>query len=137
MLDRAALAEIACDLVCVSGGWSPTVHLTSHLGVKPVYRDGIDGFVPGALPAGQFGAGAMLSDYTTAGAIEAGHRAGLEAALFCGKSAPAMTPLKLDLAETTTPAFRQTPSVARGKAFVDLQMDVTASRHRARASRGL
>ena len=44
-------SEIACDLVCVSGGWSPTVHLTSHLGVKPVYCEAIDGFVPGD-PAG-------------------------------------------------------------------------------------
>ncbi|TJW70266.1 MAG: sarcosine oxidase subunit alpha, partial [Mesorhizobium sp.] len=52
---RAALSgpdgrsEAACDLVCMSGGWSPTVHLTSHLGVKPQYRDDIGGFVPGAF----------------------------------------------------------------------------------------
>src|SRR6185503_10509152 len=28
-------ARIACDLVCVSGGWSAAVHLTSHLGARP------------------------------------------------------------------------------------------------------
>ena len=81
-------ADIDCDLVCVSGGWSPTVHLTSHLGVKPVYREDIDGFVPGALPGGQFSAGAVLGDYTIAHAIETGHRAGLEAAAFCGATKP-------------------------------------------------
>ncbi|WP_292636921.1 FAD-dependent oxidoreductase, partial [Mesorhizobium sp.] len=50
-------SEAACDLVCVSGGWSPTVHLTSHLGIKPAYRDDIGGFVPGAFAADRFGAG--------------------------------------------------------------------------------
>ena len=37
--------RIACDVVCVSAGWSPAVHLTSHTGIKPVYRDDIDAFV--------------------------------------------------------------------------------------------
>jgi sarcosine oxidase subunit alpha len=120
-------SEIACDLVCVSGGWSPTVHLTSHLGVKPVYHEAIDGFVPGAFPAGHFGAGSMLGDYATAAAIESGHRAGLEAASFCGKSGKAIAPSKLDLGETAAIPFRQKPSRARGKAFVDLQMDVTVA----------
>ncbi|TPK93078.1 MULTISPECIES: sarcosine oxidase subunit alpha family protein [unclassified Mesorhizobium] len=118
-------SEIACDLVCVSGGWSPTVHLTSHLGVKPVYRDDMNGFVPGGLPAGHFGAGSMMGRYSTADAIDGGHRAGIEAAAFCGKSAAAPAPARLDLGEAATDAFRAIPSTGRGKAFVDFQMDVT------------
>ncbi|MER9952411.1 sarcosine oxidase subunit alpha family protein [Mesorhizobium sp. M0047] len=118
-------SEAACDLVCVSGGWSPTVHLTSHLGVKPQYREDIDGFVPGAFPADRFGAGAMMANYATADAIEGGHRAGVEAASFCGKSAPISAPSKLDLGETTTTMLREIPSAQGGKAFVDFQMDVT------------
>ncbi|WP_189434777.1 FAD-dependent oxidoreductase, partial [Mesorhizobium sp. M1E.F.Ca.ET.041.01.1.1] len=117
--------EIACDLVCLSGGWSPSVHLTSHLGVKPVYRGDIDGFVPGALPAGQFGAGAMMGRFSTTGAIEDGHRAGIEAASSCGKSATVPAPLKLDLGEAAAAPFRAIASTGRGKAFVDFQMDVT------------
>ena len=31
--------RIACDLVAMSGGWSPTVHLTSHRGSKPVWDE--------------------------------------------------------------------------------------------------
>ncbi|MER8995522.1 sarcosine oxidase subunit alpha family protein [Mesorhizobium sp. M0678] len=118
-------SSAACDLVCISGGWSPTVHLTSHLGVRPVYRDDIDGFVPGAFSASQFGAGAMIGAYATAAAAEDGHRAGIEAAASCGKSAPVPAPSKLDLGETATTLLRQAPSVGRGKAFVDFQMDVT------------
>ncbi|SJM29280.1 sarcosine oxidase subunit alpha family protein [Mesorhizobium delmotii] len=118
-------SETACDLVCVSGGWSPTVHLTSHLGVKPQYRNDIGGFVPGAFPADRFGAGSMMGIYSTADVIEDGHRAGTEAASFCGKSAPVPAPLKLDLGEAATARFREIPSLGRGKAFVDFQMDVT------------
>jgi heterotetrameric sarcosine oxidase alpha subunit len=122
---RGTETEIACDLVCMSGGWSPTVHLTSHLGAKPVYRDDMDGFVPGAFAAGQFGAGSMIGDYSTADAIEAGHRAGLEAASFCGKQAVAPPPAPLDLDETAAKPYRKIHSVSHGKAFVDFQMDVT------------
>ncbi|MDW6023459.1 sarcosine oxidase subunit alpha family protein [Mesorhizobium sp. BAC0120] len=119
--------EIACDLVCVSGGWSPTVHLTSQLGVKPVYRDAIDGFVPGKLPAGQFGAGSMMGGSATKDAIEQGHRAGIEAASYCGKSVAVPAPAPLDLGETAAAPFRQPSSFGRGKAFVDFQMDVTTA----------
>jgi heterotetrameric sarcosine oxidase alpha subunit len=119
--------EIACDLVCVSGGWSPTVHLTSHLGVRPTYCDNIDGFVPGALPTGQFGAGANTGQYATAEAIEAGQRAGIEAAALCGKSGRAPSPAKLDLRDMVSSPLRDPAPAGRGKAFVDLQMDVTAA----------
>ena len=30
--------ELDVDLVALSGGWTPTVHLSSHRNVKPVYR---------------------------------------------------------------------------------------------------
>ncbi|TIM28008.1 MAG: sarcosine oxidase subunit alpha family protein, partial [Mesorhizobium sp.] len=57
--------------------------------------------------------------------IRDGHRAGIEAASYCGKSAPVPAPSKLDLGETATAPFREIPSLGRGKAFVDFQMDVT------------
>ncbi|MDX8533065.1 sarcosine oxidase subunit alpha family protein [Mesorhizobium sp. VK25A] len=119
-----AETEVDCDLVCVSGGWSPTVHLTSQLGVKPVYREDIDGFVPGLFAAGQFGAGSVVGGYTTAEAIETGHRAGIEAAASCGKTKPVPAAVQFQSAELPAAAFRNVPP-ARGKAFVDIQMDVT------------
>ncbi len=36
---RFSEEAVAADIVAVSGGWSPSVHLTSHLGVKPVWRE--------------------------------------------------------------------------------------------------
>jgi methylglutamate dehydrogenase subunit C len=117
--------DVACDLVCLSGGWSPAVHLASHLGTKPIYRDDIDGFVPGPFSTGQLGAGSMMGSYTTGAAIEQGHRAGTEAAAFCDRTGATPAVRRLDLGETVTQVFRPTPVPGRGKAFVDLQMDVT------------
>jgi sarcosine oxidase subunit alpha len=122
-----AQADIACDLVCVSGGWSPTAHMTSHLGTKPAYSDDIDGFVPGALPVGQFVAGSIAGQYATAEAIEGGHRVGVEAASFCGKSKPARAPAKLELRDMISTPFRDPGSAGQGKTFVDFQMDVTSA----------
>ncbi|WP_287318303.1 sarcosine oxidase subunit alpha family protein [Mesorhizobium sp.] len=158
-------ATVECDLVAVSGGWLPTVHLTSHLGVKPVYRQDIYAFVPGRLGAGQFVAGAVTGSFLTAGAIEEGHRAGAEAAAFCGKTKLTRPSFSVDLAEIyagpsdsplvvhsgplphfvaakdgsptrqpENPPPRRSEErwfgkrkTGKGKAFIDLQMDVTVS----------
>ena len=48
-LAGAHSASIECDVLAMSGGWSPTVHLTSHGGIKPVYDEKIAAFVPGGF----------------------------------------------------------------------------------------
>lgn len=52
------LVRLDCDLVAVSGGWNPAVHLTSHLDGKPVWNEKIAAFVPGGLPPGMSVVGA-------------------------------------------------------------------------------
>jgi sarcosine oxidase subunit alpha len=44
--------NVECDLIAMSGGWNPAVHLTSHLDGKPVWNDTIAAFTAGALPPG-------------------------------------------------------------------------------------
>ena len=51
-------ATIDCDALWVSGGWSPVVNLTCHLGSKPVWHDALSAFLPGPLPQGMTVAGA-------------------------------------------------------------------------------
>ena len=82
--------RVACDLVCVSGGWSPTVHLTSHLGARPVWNEAIAAFVPGALPKGMSVAGAAdgrlgLADALRDGCRDAGSRPPPTAALAASR----------------------------------------------------
>ena len=117
---------IACDLLAVSNGWSPTVHLTCHLGGKPVWNEGLSSFVPGQLPAGLTVAGAASGRITLAEALADGARLGAEAAADCGFVTSAAVKRATD-DETTavSPVWRS--GDATGKAFVDFQNDVTAA----------
>jgi methylglutamate dehydrogenase subunit C len=116
-----------CDLVCMSGGWSPTVHLTSHCGIKPRYREDIAAFVPGGYAAGQVGAGALTGSFALAAAIIEGIEAGRSAAAYSGHNALAfeLTSPALEAAGDGIEAVWQLPRNGRSKAFVDFQNDVT------------
>jgi len=123
--------HIACDLVAMSGGWSPAVHLTSHAGIKPRYREDIDAFVPGGYAPGQFGAGAVTGTFTTAWAIAEGVAAGRSAAAYC-HCTRASDPVTLPSVDTVALDVEQlareplgVPPRKSAKAFVDFQNDVT------------
>jgi methylglutamate dehydrogenase subunit C len=126
--ESARPKELTCDLVCMSGGWSPAVHLTSHGGIKPRYRDDIAAFVPGGYASGQFGAGALTGTMTLQAAVGEGIEAGRSAAGQCGYAVAAFE-LSAPIAERTSsiagPVF-PTAFGRRVKAFVDFQNDVTA-----------
>jgi len=117
----------ACDLVCMSGGWTPAVHLTSHGGLKPRYRADIGAFVPEGYGVGQFGAGAVTGSLTLGAAINEGLEAGRSAARRAGRSVPELT-LSVPRLETvghSVEAVWRLPCRGAGKAFVDFQNDVT------------
>jgi methylglutamate dehydrogenase subunit C len=126
--------RLDCDLVCMSGGWSPAVHLTSHGGIKPYYRDDIVAFVPGGYAAGQFGAGAVKGTFTLQTAISDGIEAGRSAARYSGHDLPPPSTLPPAASELGSASISegygiepiwQLPSKGRAKAFVDFQNDVT------------
>ncbi len=109
----------SADLVAVSGGWSPTLHLTCHLGGKPIWRDDIAAFVPGvALPPGMHVAGAARGDYTTLACLRGG---AAEAASALGVAA-VEGPDAEDGAASVSP-FWHVKGAKR--AFLDQQNDVT------------
>jgi sarcosine oxidase subunit alpha len=60
---HGGLVKLDCDLLVMSGGWNPAVHLTSHLDGKPVWDDKIAAFVPGTLPPGMSVIGAAAGDF--------------------------------------------------------------------------
>ena len=48
--DKKKLGQIEnvnCDCICVSGFWTPTIHLASQSGNKTKFNKEIDAFVPG------------------------------------------------------------------------------------------
>jgi heterotetrameric sarcosine oxidase alpha subunit len=116
---------IVGDGVCVSGGWNPSLHLTCHLGDRPQWRDDIAAFVPNIAPPGMIVAGAASGAMSLADCLKTGAAAGARAASDCGFAAASATPPS---AEDETVAITPMWWVeGRGKAFVDLQNDVTVS----------
>jgi methylglutamate dehydrogenase subunit C len=121
-----ALRRIDCDLVCVSGGWSPTVHLASHLGARPAWDERLAAFVPRELPPGMSTAGACAGGFALADALAEGARTGLAAAGECGFGGKPVDVPGVD-AESTAGAPLWRVRGTRGKAFVDFQNDVTTA----------
>ncbi|KAE8764164.1 2Fe-2S iron-sulfur cluster-binding protein [Georgenia thermotolerans] len=80
----AAAERGAADLVAVSGGWSPVVHLHSQRQGALVWDDALAGFLPGEPVRGQHLAGAVTGTYWTEGCVEEGRRAGAAAAAAAG-----------------------------------------------------
>jgi sarcosine oxidase subunit alpha len=144
-LELASLAdgEVAqvqtqpCDLVLMSGGYTPSVHLHSQSRGKLNWCESLQAFIPGAATErtrsagacrGVFELSAAVSDGTAAGAAAAGEaldpaRTGVNPAGAVRRPAPPRAPAAGDSGFVgALPRTTQT----RGRAFVDWQNDVTA-----------
>ncbi|WP_374445902.1 sarcosine oxidase subunit alpha family protein [Stella sp.] len=117
--------QIDADLLCVSGGYGPAIQLASQSRTAMRWDDRIAAFVPGEA-AGQRSAGAARGCFGIAAAARDGLAAGRAAATAAGfpPGAAFVLPDADDPDPTVTP-FWEVP--ARGKAFVDLQHDVTTA----------
>jgi sarcosine oxidase subunit alpha len=121
-----AVRVIDCDLLAVSGGWSPSVHLHSQVGGKVEYDEKLAAFVPGKPKWAARSAGAARGRFALAHCLVDGFTAGAEAARDAGFGTGAVPP---------TPAVDDEPEArirplwavtgAKGKRFVDIQDDVT------------
>lgn len=131
---RGKVRTLDCDLIAVSGGWSPVIHLNSHTGAKPVWSDEKIGFLPGESPWGNCSAGACNGSYSLADCLSAGAAAGIEAAQLAGVDVTnrELTHFRTeDEAEQKGQALFMVPHLKKTsrapKQFVDFQLDVTAS----------
>jgi methylglutamate dehydrogenase subunit C len=121
--DTGRTISVNCDLVCVSGGWNPTLHLTSHLGAAPVWQVKIAAFVPGNTPKGVLVAGAAAGKMELCEALATGASAGLQAADDCGFAGQQVELPEVQPEPSEHSALWRVRGT-RGKAFVDLQNDV-------------
>ncbi|MCU0906927.1 MAG: sarcosine oxidase subunit alpha family protein [Rhodobacteraceae bacterium] len=132
--------EIAADCLAVAGGWNPALHLTCHLGARPVWDAPRACFLPveGAVP-GMAVAGAATGVFTTAGALAHGVARGNEALVALGRAPVAVdVPVADDQPSGLVPLWEVAPArkTAWTRAFLDLQNDVTTKDIRQAAAEG-
>ena len=130
--DSAAGAArlLDCDLVMMSGGWNPTVHLASQSGAGMRWDETIAAFVPGEPARAQRGAGACVGAFALDACLADGVRAGAEAATAAGFPVePPAPPVAADGddGELRLEPIWAVPAARKGvKRFHDFQNDVTA-----------
>lgn len=110
--------RIACDLVAMSGGFTPSVHLHSQAGGALEWHDGCGAFVPANPRQSQVSAGSSAGIEGLDAVLADGWRAGGGTA----ETAP-RTDAMPDHWHGTAPQ----PLAIAKKAFVDFQNDVTAA----------
>ncbi len=118
------------DVVGMSGGWTPSVHLTSHRSIKPVFRPDLSSFIPGGFDRAHFGAGSMMGTQTVTDAIQSGWQAAQHAVTLCGKTLSDDVP-KAPESRGAYLGFNSVGPIvvakANDKSFVDFQNDVSTS----------
>ncbi|MCS4503372.1 sarcosine oxidase subunit alpha family protein [Arhodomonas aquaeolei] len=124
---------IECDVVAVSGGWSPVVHLHCHTGGRPVWDEAKACFVPGAPRNGERSAGAVTGALGLRECLAEGARAGADAAATAGFE-PGELPEVPSPADTREEALQplwrvptERPVSRAPKQFVDFQNDTCAA----------
>ncbi|WP_176044515.1 sarcosine oxidase subunit alpha family protein [Burkholderia vietnamiensis] len=126
------IADLGCDLVGMSGGWNPVLHLFAQSGGKALWQDDKACFIPGTGVQPECSAGAARGAFKLSEALEDGIAAGRYAARTAGFAAPA-TPRWQANAEKAQPLLplwlvANPETASRGpKRFVDFQNDVAAS----------
>ncbi len=82
---RGSATRIACDLIAISGGWNPVVHLSAQSGAKAVWDERRACFLPGTPVQRERSAGGCAGEFTVIGALAQGTRAGTEAAQLAAR----------------------------------------------------
>jgi sarcosine oxidase subunit alpha len=126
---------VSCDLLLVSAGWTPTVHLHSQAGGTLRFDEVIGAFVPDGARQAVRSAGACAGSFTTAECLRSGAEAGADACRELGFEPGLWTAPKTKqvpvLAGTNVRVIPD-PDAGGTTHFVDLARDATvADVHRA------
>ena len=118
--------QIKSDLVLLSGGWSPVVHLLSHRGIKPKWDDENLCFIPSEINEPITVAGSASGVWRTADCVASGVAAGLDAAKSLGlKTTDYFFPKNGGWKNPIEPLYEVKYKKSRSKSFIDYQHDVT------------
>jgi sarcosine oxidase subunit alpha len=123
--DGGTSRSIVADLLCVSGGHSPAVHLACQTRGRAVWDAGLAAFVPGPPVQAEQSAGAARGVFGIPQAARDGQAAGATAARAAGFELNKNFRLPSPVEAGVTPIEAFWEGKENGKAFVDLQHDVT------------
>ena len=70
------LYDVSCDSICVSGNWTPTVHLSSQSGNKLKFDEKVNAFIPNQSRQNESTIGSANGSFTLKEALEEGFNKG-------------------------------------------------------------
>jgi len=124
--------SIACDLIAMSGGWNPAVHLHSQSGGRNTWDEELHCFVPGNTTQASFSAGAATGAWSLKACLRSGLDAGNNAVAACDR--PVKSVELPDVAETGSNALEPLWRVPAEKSpdrcpkqFLDYQNDTSVA----------
>lgn len=124
--------DLQCDLVAMSGGWSPVLHLFAQSGGKAHWHDEKACFVPGKALQKESSVGACAGEFSLSRGIRFGVDAGADAARAAGHIVA--KPSAVQVAEIVEAPMmplwivgNKELSTRGPKQFVDYQNDVSAA----------
>lgn len=127
---EGAVSRFECDLLLMSGGWSPTLHLHCQSGGRARFDAANACLVPDAPAQNAICVGAAAGRFTLDACLRDGAAAGMTAAARLGLSVQAWRdPVVAEHASLRPiePLWAVPAPSRRSKAFVDFQNDVTVN----------
>ncbi len=124
------LEEVSCDCICVSGNWTPTVHLSSQSGNKLKFNETIDAFIPNQSRQKESTIGSANGSFTLKQALEDGFNKGFELSnKITNKNSKSTAPTSNERSYGEHDKFwcMPLPKNKHYKRFVDFQNDVAVS----------
>ena len=118
-----AKEHLSVDLVLMSGGWTPSVHLFSQSRGTLKFVPSLGAYIPDRSAQRERSAGACRGIFALTQVVEDGYCAGTQAAQAAGFRRARETGNVSIPSQTTDPTAVVAPQIAR-KAFVDFQNDV-------------
>ena len=128
--ELGALENINCDCICVSGFWTPTIHLASQSGNKTKFNKDIDAFVPGISKQNETTLGAANGTFTLEETLKNSFDSGYELSKKITNNDNKISfPIVVEKKSTEHDKFWCVP-LPKGKTykrFLDFQNDVAVS----------
>jgi len=123
------LKNVSCDCICVSGNWTPTVHLSSQSGNKLKFDEKINAFIPNQSKQNESTIGSANGSFTLKKSLDDGFSKGYELSnKITGKNTKSTTPTSNERNYAQHDKFwcMPLPKNKHYKRCVDFQNDATA-----------